>query len=355
MADRSDREGLAALGPTALAPGSRPRRNRVVGDGLGCRDLPAGSGRARTLSRWWPSSSWWSTRGGTWRPPSTCTSRRSGSPSSCVRLFVVVRSPSYRRCRRGGRGAVRRRRRGRRALRRDRRPGVTPRRGGRAAPRYRSRSAVSRLAGSSSPPLSDANKGSGIVTNYGWLVGATPDASSGWVLGHLALHPFHVVRELFGRIGGIGPGARLGGVGRGGDPLGSPGRARDPGADRPQREQGVSLTDHRLPDPGRHSLRLRRYGDRARPDRVAAAVAPARQRIRANRPTRAGTLPWRPVARSGALGGGPRHGFARPEPPALRDHPHRLVAGRRRRSAAVPGHGALPGAIRARRSSSPRG
>ncbi|MGA8725046.1 MAG: hypothetical protein WB565_08380 [Acidimicrobiales bacterium] len=50
----------------------------------------------------------------------------------------------------------------------------------------------------------DANKGSGIVTNYGWLVGATPDASSGWVLGHLALHPFHVVRELFGRIGGIG-------------------------------------------------------------------------------------------------------------------------------------------------------
>jgi uncharacterized membrane protein len=49
-----------------------------------------------------------------------------------------------------------------------------------------------------------ANKGSGIVTNYGWLVGAAPDASSGWVLAHLALHPFHVLHELFDRIGGIG-------------------------------------------------------------------------------------------------------------------------------------------------------
>jgi hypothetical protein len=48
------------------------------------------------------------------------------------------------------------------------------------------------------------NKGSGIVTNYGWLVGAAPDASSGWVLAHLALHPFHVLRELVDRIGGIG-------------------------------------------------------------------------------------------------------------------------------------------------------
>lgn len=50
----------------------------------------------------------------------------------------------------------------------------------------------------------DANKGSGIVTNYGWLVGAAPNASSGWVLVHLALHPLHVAHELFDRIGGIG-------------------------------------------------------------------------------------------------------------------------------------------------------
>jgi uncharacterized membrane protein len=49
-----------------------------------------------------------------------------------------------------------------------------------------------------------ANKGSGVVTNYGWLVGASPDASSGWILAHLVLHPFHVLHELLDRIGGIG-------------------------------------------------------------------------------------------------------------------------------------------------------
>lgn len=49
-----------------------------------------------------------------------------------------------------------------------------------------------------------ANKGSGIVTNYGYLVGAAPDASSGWVVVHLLLHPFHVLHALVDRIGGIG-------------------------------------------------------------------------------------------------------------------------------------------------------
>jgi hypothetical protein len=49
-----------------------------------------------------------------------------------------------------------------------------------------------------------ANKGSGIVTNYGYLVGASPGASSGWVVGHLLLHPFHVLHALVDRIGGIG-------------------------------------------------------------------------------------------------------------------------------------------------------
>ena len=49
-----------------------------------------------------------------------------------------------------------------------------------------------------------ANKGSGIVSNYGYLVGAAPDASSGWVVVHLLLHPFHVLHTLVDRIGGIG-------------------------------------------------------------------------------------------------------------------------------------------------------
>jgi uncharacterized membrane protein len=49
-----------------------------------------------------------------------------------------------------------------------------------------------------------ANKGSGIVTNYGYLVGAGPGTSSGWVLGHLLLHPFHVLHALVDRIGGMG-------------------------------------------------------------------------------------------------------------------------------------------------------
>ena len=49
-----------------------------------------------------------------------------------------------------------------------------------------------------------ANRGSGIVTNYGYLVAAAPDASSGWVLVHLLLHPFHVLHTFFDRLGGIG-------------------------------------------------------------------------------------------------------------------------------------------------------
>jgi uncharacterized membrane protein len=49
-----------------------------------------------------------------------------------------------------------------------------------------------------------ANKGSGIVTNYGYLVGAAPGASSGWVVAHLLVHSFHVLHALFDRIGGIG-------------------------------------------------------------------------------------------------------------------------------------------------------
>ncbi len=133
----------------------------------------------------------------------------------------------------------------------------------------------------------DANKGSGIVTNYGWLVGA--DAGREQRVGarpprppSLPRRPRAVRPDRWDRAG-----ARLCGVGRGGDPLRFLRRARHPGADRAQREQGLSLADHRVPDPRGHPLRLRRFGDRASPDRVAVASrAPQRRhRIRANRPS----------------------------------------------------------------------
>jgi hypothetical protein len=52
--------------------------------------------------------------------------------------------------------------------------------------------------------LLNANQSSGVVTNYGYLVGAAPTATSGWVLSHLVLHPAHAMRVLSGRLGGIG-------------------------------------------------------------------------------------------------------------------------------------------------------
>jgi len=52
--------------------------------------------------------------------------------------------------------------------------------------------------------LLGANKGSGIVDNYGYLVGAAPDATSSSVVGHLALHPGHALRVLVDRRAGIG-------------------------------------------------------------------------------------------------------------------------------------------------------
>ncbi len=50
----------------------------------------------------------------------------------------------------------------------------------------------------------DANQGSGIVTNYGYLVGAAPGASAASVAGALLLHPWHALRVLVGRWHGIG-------------------------------------------------------------------------------------------------------------------------------------------------------
>jgi hypothetical protein len=52
--------------------------------------------------------------------------------------------------------------------------------------------------------LLNANRSSGLVTNYGYLVGAAPTATSGWVLTHVVLHPAHALRVLSGRLGGIG-------------------------------------------------------------------------------------------------------------------------------------------------------
>jgi hypothetical protein len=52
--------------------------------------------------------------------------------------------------------------------------------------------------------LLNANQSSGVVTNYGYLVGAAPTATSGWVLSHLVLHPAHALRVLNGRWSGIG-------------------------------------------------------------------------------------------------------------------------------------------------------
>jgi hypothetical protein len=52
--------------------------------------------------------------------------------------------------------------------------------------------------------LLNANRSSGVVTNYGYLVGAAPTATSGWVLTHVVLHPAHALRVLSGRLGGIG-------------------------------------------------------------------------------------------------------------------------------------------------------
>ncbi len=48
--------------------------------------------------------------------------------------------------------------------------------------------------------LLGANRSSGIVTNYGYLVGAAPSASSGWVVAHLVAHPWHALHVLVGRL-----------------------------------------------------------------------------------------------------------------------------------------------------------
>jgi len=47
--------------------------------------------------------------------------------------------------------------------------------------------------------LAGANRGSAIVANYGYLVGARPTASSTWVLKQLALHPWHAARLIADR------------------------------------------------------------------------------------------------------------------------------------------------------------
>jgi uncharacterized membrane protein len=52
--------------------------------------------------------------------------------------------------------------------------------------------------------LLGANKGSGIVTNYGYLVNAGPTASSTSVVAHLLLHPGTAVHVLVDRHGPIG-------------------------------------------------------------------------------------------------------------------------------------------------------
>ena len=52
--------------------------------------------------------------------------------------------------------------------------------------------------------LLGANRGSGLVDNYGYLVGAGTNASSTTVVGRLVLHPGHALRVLFDRRAGIG-------------------------------------------------------------------------------------------------------------------------------------------------------
>jgi uncharacterized membrane protein len=52
--------------------------------------------------------------------------------------------------------------------------------------------------------LVGGNKGSGIVANYGYLVGARPTASSSSVVSRLASHPGHALRVLVDRRAGIG-------------------------------------------------------------------------------------------------------------------------------------------------------
>lgn len=52
--------------------------------------------------------------------------------------------------------------------------------------------------------LLGANKSSGIVTNYGYLVGAAPTATSSWVASHLLVHPGHALHVLSGRLPAIG-------------------------------------------------------------------------------------------------------------------------------------------------------
>ncbi|HUC06030.1 MAG TPA: hypothetical protein VL961_11570 [Acidimicrobiales bacterium] len=50
----------------------------------------------------------------------------------------------------------------------------------------------------------DANQGSGIVTNYGYLAGLGPHASASKVLTHLLEHPGHALHTLVHRRAGIG-------------------------------------------------------------------------------------------------------------------------------------------------------
>lgn len=48
------------------------------------------------------------------------------------------------------------------------------------------------------------NKGSGLVANYGYLVGAGPTSSSAYVVERLLLHPLHVARVIVGRRAAMG-------------------------------------------------------------------------------------------------------------------------------------------------------
>ncbi len=48
------------------------------------------------------------------------------------------------------------------------------------------------------------NKGSGVVANYGYLVGAGPNASSTYIIERLVVHPWHAARVLVDRRAGIG-------------------------------------------------------------------------------------------------------------------------------------------------------
>ncbi len=52
--------------------------------------------------------------------------------------------------------------------------------------------------------LLGGNKGSGIVDNYGYLVGAGPTTPATTVLSRLALHPWHAARVLIDRRAGLG-------------------------------------------------------------------------------------------------------------------------------------------------------